>query len=380
MINFSLNTLLTSIFIATFSLFFIIFLCKKTSFFYKVGINSLFLIVILFSLRLYLPIEFSFSRNIYLPQNLSKSICYLRHPMFLHSSISIWNIVEMVWFVGIIINFISYVYKRQLFIKFLDENASNQTIKFNRIVSLVQKYNNYFKEITILELDSLNSPILIPGKTIRIVLPNIDSLNETDYINIFSHELYHFKMKDLYIKYFFRILCIIYWWNPILVYFEKNLDVFLEIRVDEYIMNNTALNHESYIDTIMKVAKNSIVTTSSTTGIPFCDKTSSLFSFRMQNLLASKQISKGVISNLVILISVIVFFLSYSFLPENSFVPTDISENYETNTSDNTLIIDNEDGTYDVYMYNKYIETTDSLEYYPANITIERTHNEKGTN
>ena len=45
-------------------------------------------------------------------------------------------------------------------------------------------------------------------------------------------------------------------------------------------------------------------------------------------------------------------------------------------TADNIYIIKNDSGTYDVFLNNKFLETTDSLEYYRKDLQIYENYEE----
>ena len=47
-----------------------------------------------------------------------------------------------------------------------------------------------------------------------------------------QHEFCHVKGNDLLIKLFYNLLLIIFWWNPLCIDLEKELDDLLELRCD----------------------------------------------------------------------------------------------------------------------------------------------------
>ncbi len=72
----------------------------------------------------------------------------------------------------------------------------------------------------------------------------------------------------------------------------------------------------------------------------------------------------------LLLALILLFLLSYVYIFEASSPPTvDIEDSVEP-TAENSYFIKNEDGLYDFYLNGTYIETTDSLQYYPDDIPI----------
>ena len=72
----------------------------------------------------------------------------------------------------------------------------------------------------------------------------------------------------------------------------------------------------------------------------------------------------------VLLFMVSVYISSYLFILEADTYKPDVSDTFII-PEDNTYAIQNEDGSYNIYLSDGiFIETTDTLEYYPADITI----------
>jgi len=77
-----------------------------------------------------------------------------------------------------------------------------------------------------------------------------------------------------------------------------------------------------------------------------------------------------------------IYLLSYFLIFEADYLPPEIAQTVDVPTAENTYLIENGDGTYDVIYDGIFIETTESLEYYPNDLKIikkikETTQNEE---
>jgi hypothetical protein len=94
-------------------------------------------------------------------------------------------------------------------------------------------------------------------------------------------------------------------------------------------------------------------------------------------LTGNQQKHKHAVNIVLFLVGICIYLFSYAFIPEaycstDFLVPQDASDesNIATLSTDNTYLIDNEDGTYDVYLNGKFLDTTDTPEYYPADAPV----------
>lgn len=382
--HFSFHTLAASIIIAITMLSFILFLFQKTNVFVKAGIQTLFFLMFLAFLRLLLPFEFFFSKNYYLSPIISKVIGYFRHPFFFHARVSLWNITEIIWGIGIIVKFLQHIKNKHSLFLAVQNYGTDVTEQFLPIITELKQKNQFPDklQVKVLEMPSIASPMLLYTHSICILLPQTDFLTYNDYTYIFAHEFIHFKKHDLLIKKIFHFICIIYWWNPVCRMLEEKLDSLLEMRVDNIITSHASFDKVNYINVILKVAKSQIQTPAYPCAIPFCDNKDSMFGLRMKYLLNHNVCTHFPYHFMIILASIMLFISSYVFTAENSYVPNDIINTYETNNPDNTEIIDNGDGSYDIYFYGQYLETTTSLDYYSSTIKIKKGNltNEKKQN
>lgn len=67
---------------------------------------------------------------------------------------------------------------------------------------------------------------------------------------------------------------------------------------------------------------------------------------------------------------ILLFLLSYVYIFEASSISNEEAAGSVEPTAENSYFIENEDGLYDFYLNGTYIETTDSLQYYPDDIPI----------
>lgn len=78
----------------------------------------------------------------------------------------------------------------------------------------------------------ISSPLLLGIKKSYIVLPRV-SLTEVQLYHILSHELTHYKNKDLIYKWFMQLILCVHWFNPAVYFIAKALNQECEYACDE---------------------------------------------------------------------------------------------------------------------------------------------------
>lgn len=110
--------------------------------------------------------------------------------------------------------------------------------------------NTHYK---IYQCNFINAPLTIGLQGI-ILLPA--DLSKKEFDLAMQHETIHIKNKDNWIKFFFNILLILFWWFIPIHIFKKQLDLYLETRVDQEVTQymNEAQKIE-YLEFLVKTQK-----------------------------------------------------------------------------------------------------------------------------
>lgn len=72
--------------------------------------------------------------------------------------------------------------------------------------------------------------------------------------NILRHEMQHIKNKDILIKHLFNIISIIYWWFYPIYILKRQIDLFLEMRIDVTVNEKANVDEQKdYLNTLLTI-------------------------------------------------------------------------------------------------------------------------------
>ena len=137
-----------------------------------------------------------------------------------------------IWIVGIIVLF---VWQIICYIKFhhtisVYRNQANPHII--ELANLCAKQQGISKPINLYVNEFIDTPMLIGFLTPSILLPT-DQLDPQSAKYVLTHELIHYKNRDLFVKFAMLIIRIIHWFNPLIYLLLKDLDKWCEYSCDE---------------------------------------------------------------------------------------------------------------------------------------------------
>lgn len=380
---FSFATTYTAIITSSFLLFLILLLCQD-QFIQKAGYLTIFFLSCLTLLRLAVPLEFPFTITKPLPFSVSYVVSRFRVPLaeteFI--TLSLWNILEIIWGMGSGISLlwnISQNWKIRRYVfrygRDMTENAAYAPLLEQ--VCLTEKRPNHFR---IYELPGLQIPaIWMNHRTPYILLPDHLCLSPKDMRFIFRHEMAHYFHGDFLFKGIIRLICIIYWWNPVCMILKRRTDMLLEMRVDHYATGKDIAVSMEYIQCLIHILQNTSAQPDNTpklscptTTIPFASVNAGDLGKRANMLLYAPLHKKTSFTKLATISAALgIYILSYLYIPEAYYLRPEIQENsYIIFTSENTCIIQTDTNNYDVYYQGKYYTSTDSLDYFDSDIKI----------
>lgn len=219
------------------------------------GINAVLTVVLIFAIKIFLPVEFSFTRIVS-----SKKI----YPLFMDvfTKTYVFQRVSILMLIAAVVTSVGIF----LFIKSLRVYLTYRgSIELQRRKPSRKAKRIYGKVAD--ELKIKNPPVLFrSGRVLSpcqagffnpvIVLPN-GNFSEMELYYILRHEAYHYKNKDTWIK----LLCVftasMLWWNPIVYLMKREMTKLLEMRCDDRVCRD--LNFEQvleYTESVVKVLKN----------------------------------------------------------------------------------------------------------------------------
>ena len=377
MIELSFYTILMAFLTSTvlFSLSCIFFSSSKRIL--NVGYKTIAFISFLSILRLVVPIDFDFTAI--LPMNeLAKQISFFicQHRIaFFSIRLSIWDILLVIWLIGILFQLILYWRQYKQIDRIVIQTGKNVSYHSNYMKAFqsIQISYGISQQLPVYEIPMLSSPMLFSIRNPRILLPAENNYSDDDLYFIFRHEMTHFLHHDLLYKFFFQLLFIVYWWNPLKYILKRQVNNLLEINVDSSLTQNFE-DAIPYMECLIKIKKQCAVSNknyfdSCTLSISNIKEGSLEKRFQ---LLAHPSKQPHRFSGIFILISIYIFLSSYFVTWEP--LPVDNSSTMNEQdfilTEENAYAILNEDGTYDIYLYGEYLETVTSLKYYDSSLPV----------
>lgn len=357
--------------LASFSLFLIAcILFTNSNRILAVGYRTLTFICILSVVRLILPIEFNFGHNIHLNRILSMIPVFFRkkHRFFNFFSVSLWGIGVIIWIIGIIIHLHKYIktYRKDKFlIQTFGILVSNES-KYRTALSSVCSEYGLNRNFRIYEISGICSPMIFSLFDPIIIFPANNHYTDQEIIFIFRHEIGHFFHHHLLYQFFVHIFVIIYWWNPLNHYIQEQIDALLEMSID-HIFLSSVNETKAYLNCLLNIKKQAmqkITFCSSNSFLSLNNVRESILEKRFQILTHTSQ-KHYFFSAFVSIVSISIFILSYCFTFRGVGIPAEAkSGEVFSLTQENSYAIVNENGTYDLYLHDQYIETVNSLKGY----------------
>lgn len=367
--HYSLSTVLMTILASNLLIILITFCFRQKKILLSVGYRLLAVFLLLTAIRFLFPFELPFTKSIYLPESFSKTLSSIRHPFykFHNLKISIWFLIECVWFIGIVVNLVKHIRIHKKFanyIRFYGKDISNSEPVNSILSEICGKRKKPFRVISIpgLKIPQVTG-IFVP----KILLPEQMEITDKDLPYILQHETFHHYHHDLLKKEMVCLLCAAYWWNPACHVFQKQVNLILEMHVDDSLVQNNSSGTIDYLNTLVRLlefSSNHANTAPAGVTVSAVGETESELTQRF-HMMCYQHKRTDIFMLLPLLIMVIsIYVCSYLVIIEPSYyIP--MSEDADTfKTSEGFIAVPKEDGSYDLYFNNVLIENVPSLEYY----------------
>ena len=332
-------------------LVFHVMICKKKCFF-KGGIFSYVILLMLIFFRMFIPIDIGQvmvipSKRIYTVINnvLNSSIS---------SRIRFVVVIIAIWMGGVLISCLKWI--RQ--VRITEGNIS-------LIKEMACQFPEKYKKIAlsagvvperILFSEYIDEVVTVGAFDYYVLLPDMD-YSEKDICNILRHEAEHIHHKDILVKMILHIASCLLWWNPLSLLFEYDYSMLSEYRCDDNAVRDYSdLEKISYVETLKKMAviKNRTFYECNAAGFAIASKKTTLVS-RADRVLSNKESSLK--SVLLVMLGIILFLFSYTVQIQPSYDVAPVDNEIEI-TSDNAYIKCVDD-KYILYIDNYAIENVE---------------------
>jgi beta-lactamase regulating signal transducer with metallopeptidase domain len=224
---------------------------RNTNYLIKYSTPALMLLLVLGVVRVLLPLDFPFSRVI----SSYTVLPFIRDSMETDvfpgaGSLQLGWLLLGLWILGAVVVLLKSIFtikrERKLHSQYTAQDNS-------RIKSIALSLGSDVRRLRLVVSADVPVPFATGILNPRIYLPNLD-LPDSDWEFVLKHELEHLKSHDILIKLFYLLLSAVFWWNPVVHKFNKELDWLLELRCDARVTKNmNEAEKRSYFDSILAV-------------------------------------------------------------------------------------------------------------------------------
>lgn len=328
------------------------FLRRNTIFLVKISTSMLLLLSLLGIIRLLLPLDMYPAVVIQSSKVIPWIKGLLGKPLF--GYITLWMLMVFIWILGAVLALFKASVNLILEIQKLKKYSVVENPQLIRVAEAMQ-----LKNAVILVSPDADVPKVIGVIKAYIYLPEI-SVSDDELKLILYHEYQHFKGHDLLIKVFYLILLAFFWWNPVVLVFQKEVDNLLELRCDAAITKK--MNSEerlAYLHTILSVIKQTVLEEKK-----YQENAASLVKQNDKGFLQQrfeviineeKKVSKMKLATLLVII--ITFTLSYFVIIQPAYYPLESDiEGFIEITVENAFILVSEDGMMELYVDGEFLD------------------------
>lgn len=160
------------------------------------------------------------------------------------------------WLVLALVLFVRKITMYQDFIQSLKaHNTETEDIRILNLLSVCAEKLKIKTKVELYRNSMIVSPMMIGFFHPAIILP-VKEIEEKELFYIFTHELTHYRRKDMFYKWLVQIVICVHWFNPFVYLLEKEVNTCCELACDEKIIS--ALGEQArreYGDTLLSFIK-----------------------------------------------------------------------------------------------------------------------------
>ena len=334
------SSFLTSIIISVPFLFFQSILLRFLNKSRFISPQFLNIVAILFIIRMLFPVEFFYTITI--PSStFFPSIRDFLLSIIPFTDMTISNLLIIIWTTGSVYQLSKLIHSYYLLIQLFNTTSKEVDSSF----SIPAEFNR--ENIRLIK--GLTSPCVTGLFNPTIFLP--DTLfNEKELSYILKHEYLHVSRMDIIINFIYEILVAIYWWNPIMYVFRKQLTHIIELNVDNELTHSFSNSEKlEYIELLLKVqTQQPLISESSSFFSHFSIPKGETLLHRSHNILVNKKMNNS--SLLLIVLLSLGFYLTTSIIIEPYYEDSELLTNTIGFSEDNSFLLPNSTGGYDLYI------------------------------
>lgn len=362
MFEFSMSSLLMSVLFSNVLLILLYGIFRNTDFMMDIGHQLLAFFLGATLIRFLFPFELPFSVRLIMPEGISRIGVLINKARFPIGTkvFSIWHLFLLLWAVGCIIGICLFIRACKCFqrsVRVLGVDITNKEPCHTTLeqICIERKQVNNFRVVT---MPTICSPMITGLFHPVIMIPHNLSLDPKEWNFILSHETAHYYHHDLWLKLLTQLLCILYWWNPLIYAFRRQVSTMLELRTDRYVTAfSDPLEKFYYMKCLSYIMKHE-TSTLAPLSISFCITRESRLLQRFHMIGDSEGHKHNRRKQLLISFIIIGLYLfSTFFIFEPHYTSPKVAESSYMLSNDNAYFIVNPNGGYDLYVEDQFTQT-----------------------
>jgi bla regulator protein BlaR1 len=162
----------------------------------------------------------------------------------------------IVWILGMAVLLIATLYSNLRIGKIKKSLQVIENKELSTLFYTCKEEINFHKKVVLAYSSLIKSPVTFGFISPYIVIPKDISMLSIDEMKcILLHELYHCKRRDMLVNYFMCLARIVYWFNPLVWYFLREMKTEMEISCDHAVLKTLDKDsHLKYGEVILKFA------------------------------------------------------------------------------------------------------------------------------
>ena len=230
----------------------------KKRYFVKIfGISSVLMICIFAVVRMLVPVEFPFTKEIVNTRLWNGLYTYLCREN-IHMFGGIYTRADVLLFIWVTVAAALSVSFAVKYRKSVSEISNLETVyneQAERILREVIEAAGRPVRVKIITSPSIKVPLGMGIFNKVILIPN-QKYSDDEMFSILLHEVTHFINKDIPLKVLIQFFCCFFWWNPLVYLLRKELEQVLEIKCDLSVVEDMGKAEKiKYLSTILRVIK-----------------------------------------------------------------------------------------------------------------------------
>lgn len=303
--------------------------------------------------RMLLPVEFGFTVTLSSRHILTELRDLLLSVVgFGAFDITTGEVLWFLWIAGAAGAMLFRIVQHFCFVRMLERCTGYFQHDIRTVIGRINKDYGKDKHFQVLLMPEMRTPAIYGLAQPKILMPD-NHYTERELNFILRHEMMHYYHRDMLVKILCEVLCIIYWWNPIVYLLRKIIARVIEINVDCRLTAGFSDEEKiEYLECIVKSMKEGTQPKSAMM-IMFASQKKSAMMQRFRCIWDNHWLDKGRKGIFIALSSCLLLLVSVSFIVEADY-DINIPGTFECPDLETSYLIESDRG-YEVYIEEKWV-------------------------